>query len=756
MAEAAPPDEARAPAWRGWRVQLVVVLSGLALWAIHPLPSFASLLLAYVAAWLVLSVLAARDPRFWRIGLKKKHAVVLGILLALAPLARAADLVGRMTEEEGLAAIDHVTAARLRLEETPSIAPPLVAADRPQTFYVNAPGGARVAVRFGDSGPRVDARALGHGLFRLVYDPRRSGPPSPPDGPLEITLEVDGTAHRRSMEAAEPLAHPRWLTPSPDRRAVAAVSEETDELFVASEEGLITRATVDDGPTDVRFVSAERLAITHRYSDSLLFVGLDGAIERRVRIGPFAEHVALSIDGSLLAVTRAGSRPELVLVTSAGRVRERVELEERPEWIAFGPDADTLVVSTRRPAALHRFSRTGSRWREDRPPLLLGRPAVTLAASPEGSRIVVAVTDYRPDGARHLGNHFVQDQLVDVDVASWRVVERRLTAERTSRQESPGNVDRGVSPVGIDVLDDGSRWVAFAGTDDVWRLGDGLAVPETIALDAHPVAAPCSAVGLRGGHVAVSSPAYGTIAFFSRTGRRTQLVRLAPDDHTLLRERERALQRRIGERSFYESTRAGISCQSCHLHGGSDGAEHNIGGATFVSTLDSRGLLGTPPFLRDGGYPTLGSLDEVAQTLYRGYVRRQGGRRFSLDRYLASLPRPIRERQLERADAARERRGLDVFVEARCPVCHAFPAFTNLGQHPADAFFPEHAAHHPGTQLDTPSLLGLATSAPYLVDGRAKTLEEVFRRHDRAHRHGDTAELEDGELGDLIYFLEGL
>src|SRR5690606_3329275 len=141
---------------------------------------------------------------------------------------------------------------------------------------------------------------------------------------------------------------------------------------------------------------------------------------------------------------------------------------------------------------------------------------------------------------------------------------------------------------------------------------------------------PFSAVVLEGGRLAIGSPAYGAIGVFSRAGRREHLVRLAPDDRTLLREDERALQRRIGGRSFYESTRSGVSCQSCHLHGGSDGTAHNIGGRTLVATLDARGQMGTPPFLRDGGYPTLGSLDELSRTVYRGFLRHQGGRRLGL------------------------------------------------------------------------------------------------------------------------------
>lgn len=723
------------------------MLLALALWALSPRPALYAMLAAYALAWLLVNAARVWAPGLLSARLTRAQAIALAALVSLPALAQAVRQLDRVVEEEALESADHVLAARLRLEATPSIAPPLVAADRPQTFYVHAPDASRVAVRFGARGAELHGVGLGHGLFRVEYDPRAHGPPDPPDGELRAHLEVDGAVTERAMLAVQPLPHPRWLAPSPDRRRAAAVSEETDELFVVDASGLTHRVEVDDGPTDVRFLDDERVLVTHRYAGALAEVDLSrGEIVRRHEVGPLAHHLA--IDAGTVAVAR---RAVVDILDASGAPVARVEPGFAPDHVAFA--AGALIVSSARPPALHRFTAGPSGWREDRPPLALGRPAVTLAAS--GDRVIVAVTDLSGEGPPHLGNHFVEDQLVTVDARRWRVTDARLTARRTSRQERPGDVDRGASPMGIDVEPDGSLRVAFAGTDDVWRFGPERVEPEVLWLDEHPLGAPFSAVALAGGRVVVSSPAYGAIGVFSRAGGREHLVRLAPDDRALLRTDPRALQRRIGERSFYESTRSGVSCQSCHLHGGSDGSAHNIGGLTLVATLDARGAMGTPPFLRDGGYPTLGSLDELARTVYRGYLRAQGGRRIGLERYLEAQPRPIPPRQLEGRDLARERRGLDVFVRARCPLCHTFPAFTNLGQHPREALFPT-LRGTAGHELDTPSLLGLEESAPYLVDGRAETLTSVFREHDPAGRHGDTRGLTDDELADLVHFLEGL
>lgn len=727
----------------------------LALFTVYPHPSLWAPAAAYGIAWLVVSAIKAVRPSALRVALPRPQAIAIAACIAVPASAQVARLFDRMVEDERLEAIDHLTGARLRLEALPAIAPPLVAADRPQTFYVHAPGAREIAVRFGPSAPAIAARGLGHGLFRLEYDPREHGPPDAgEEGALRATIVADTSTHERAMLAVAPLAHPRWLAPSPDRSRAAAVSEETDELVVIDRGGLVHRIRVDDGPTDARFLSEGELVVAHRYASTLAFVDVEsGRITRRREVGPLIERLAIDGARTRIALARTGGAPRVSILDAEGEPQAEIALGYQPDHLAFGTDADTLVVSSVRPPALHRFRRDGEAWREDRPPLWLGRPAVTLASSPDRSAVIVAVTDVQGDGPPHLGNHFIDDQLVTVDLASWAIVSQMRTARRTNQQDRAGNLDRGVSPMGIDALEDGSLLVAFAGTDDVWRIA-ARGEPTLHSLDEHPLAAPSSAVALGDGF-AVSSPSYGTIGIFDREGRRTGLVRLAPDDRALLANDPHALQRRIGERTFYESTRSGVSCQACHLHGGSDGTKHNIGGLTLVATLDTRGLLGTPPYLRDGGYPLLGSLDELAQTLYRGFRRHQGGRRLSLDRYLEALPRPIPPRQLEGRDEARDRRGLDVFMRARCGLCHAPPAFTNLGQHPTEAVFPDLRGHG-GYELDTPSLLGLGQSAPYLVDGRAETLEEVFREHDRAGRHGDTRDLTAVELADLVYFLEGL
>jgi hypothetical protein len=735
--------------------QLLAIAVALALWAFAGHPAFWAFVVAYVAAVALLCAVGAQRL------LGKLPASAEALLLLVIAAPGAAWLVrarAGILETEGLKALPFVIGERARLEALPAIAPPLLSADRPQTFFVHANAHARVGVRFGPSAQTLAAEELGEGLYRVEYDPRRGATLLPKDGPLRVGISVDGREVERTLQAVTPLAHPRWLATSFDRKLAATVSEETDELVIVSERGIERRVPVDDGPSDCAFVGAHQIAVSHRDSAELLVIDADnGARIKTVTVGERQGRLALSPDRKLLAVARTGHSGEIVLLDVASfRTRERIALEVEPDWIAFGADADTLIASTRTSARLLRLRRLDGVWRADGE-IVLGRRAVTLGRSLDGSHIFVAVTDYRPDGSANLANHFIQDQILTIDVARFQVVSVQLTARRSARQSKPGDVDRGVSPMGIVQSQDGALLVTFAGTDELWRMHAGKPEPEIIDLSTTALNAPHGIAEIEHGTLIVTSPASGAIGLLASFEHKPRILRLAPDDDYLRLHNREALARRIGERGFYEATRSGISCQSCHMHADSDEGGHNLGMHKLLPTLSVRGLYGTAPYLRDGSFARVADLDHVSQTLYRGYLRRTAGRAQTLDAFVAALPRtPNPHSALER-DPPRERRGLQAFVQAACPTCHALPAFTNLGPQLLVNVFPQRRRTAAADDvLDTPSLLSIGASAPYLSDGSAHTLEALLFEMNRSNHHGDTARLSHRERDDLIAFLESL
>jgi cytochrome c peroxidase len=58
--------------------------------------------------------------------------------------------------------------------------------------------------------------------------------------------------------------------------------------------------------------------------------------------------------------------------------------------------------------------------------------------------------------------------------------------------------------------------------------------------------------------------------------------------------------------------------------------------------------------------------------------------------------------------------------------------------------------------FDVPHLLGVADTAPYLHDGRAQTLEELWTIYNTNDMHGVSSYMNKIQLNDLVEFLKTL
>lgn len=715
-------------------LSLALVLAGLTHAA-----SLAELLLAYGAAWLVVNGARALGWPAAPISLPRSVVVVgLGLLLVV-PARELAARAPALAEHEGLTALVTQLPDRRALAESPAIAPALVTGDRPQTFFVHAEG-ERVRVRLHAGAAWIEADALGHGVFRVDYDPRTHGAPEPAAHAVTASLEVDGSIAERPMLAATPLAHPRWPRLSPDGARACIPSEETDEVLVLSLADEPERLETLDGPTDCAIDDDGGLVVAHRWSAALLRI--DASRARTTLAEPAAGAVALARVRGEPLVLREGPAPALGALA----------LEGTPLFAASAPNSEAVIVATRSPAALVRVeARDGSLAITARRPLAM--PAAALTVSDDGTRVLAALGDYADDGHAGLGNHLVSDRVATFDAQTLALIDDRLTAFRTERQDHAGDVDRGASPMGLARTRRGTTWVAFAGTDEIQELGG--AAPRVIDVAPLGLSAPHGIAEMADGTLIVTSPSSGLVVQLGADGAVRRRIPLAPGDRELLAHDPDTLRLRYGERAFYEATRSGVSCQSCHLHGGTDGTTHNIGGRLAAPTLDVRGLVGTSPFLRDGSYPRIADLMEVARTEYRGYRVPAGDRGATIEAWVDTLPPPPTH---VARDLAAERAGLEIFVRSGCPECHAAPAFTSLGLHAIESVFPDAPARGSaeGRSLDVPSLRSLAASAPYLYDGRAATLEDVLGAANARDRHGHSRGLSPDERARLVAFLRSL
>ena len=398
---------------------------------------------------------------------------------------------------------------------------------------------------------------------------------------------------------------------------------------------------------DRRGVSrSTHVAVAHRDDDALWIVDVAdrrrqprSASSRRAADAACARHRA----AQLLAVGarrrraggRAGRRARARVIARASRCRAA------PDWIAFGADDDDAGGRDARGRdaciASQRDDRTLGGGRAALP---LGRPAVTLArAQRRRARVRRGhrLSPGRPRSPRQ-----------PLRAGSDPERRRRQLARRRARcsPRAAANANRSPATSTAAYRRSGIAQAArrrAAGRvcrhrRDLAHARRTRAEPEMIDVGDAGLYAPHGIAELADGTLVVSSPCGRRARLLrARCAAPTRVLRLAPSDAELLARNQAALARRLGERGFYEATRAGISCQSCHLHADSDERAHNLGDHRLLPTLSVRGLAGTGPYLRDGSYPRLSDLDHVAQMLYRGYLRQRAGRRADARGYVAGL-----------------------------------------------------------------------------------------------------------------------
>jgi YVTN family beta-propeller protein len=232
-------------------------------------------------------------------------------------------------------------------------------------------------------------------------------------------------------------------------------------------------------------------------------------------------------------------------------------------------------------------------------------------------------------------------------------------------------------------------------------------------------------------------------------------------------------QHRRGELLFHNASitfRKQHSCASCHPDGHVDAVTYDIEsdgiGVSPVDNRTLRGILDTAPFKWEGTNPSLsrqcGARLSVFFTRLLPFSPEELA---AVDLYVTTIERPPnRYRALGAPLNPAQRRGKVVFersmtndgrtipVEGRCITCHFPPYFTDRRTHDVGTKLPNDRE----SKFDTPHLNNIYDSAPYLHNGMAVTLEEIWTVYNPDDRHGVTNDMTKDQLNDLIEFLKTL
>ena len=243
-------------------------------------------------------------------------------------------------------------------------------------------------------------------------------------------------------------------------------------------------------------------------------------------------------------------------------------------------------------------------------------------------------------------------------------------------------------------------------------------------------------------------------AYFTGTVESVDLEKpTAPSNVVLVGQQPRVNEVRLGEMLFHDASRSlqgWLSCSTCHPSDARpDGLNWDLLNDGFGNSKQVKSLLlahKTPPAMITG-------IRETAEVAVRSgmkfiqYMVLPEADAVAIDDYLKSLkPVPSPFLVNGKLSAAAER-GKKLFETAKCSSCHPPPLYTNLKK--------ARVQREP-IEFDTPTLIEVWRTAPYLYDGRAKTMREVLTTYNPNDDHGSTARLSENELNDLIEYVLSL
>ena len=213
------------------------------------------------------------------------------------------------------------------------------------------------------------------------------------------------------------------------------------------------------------------------------------------------------------------------------------------------------------------------------------------------------------------------------------------------------------------------------------------------------------------------------------------------------------------------------SCYTCHPDYHEDGLVYNMAskdmGRNLTNTQSLRDIRDTPPFKWNGKNQTVFKQDGIRFSTV--LTRTEKFSYKDLDAItsfiMTAIPYPpnlqhnptgelneVQQRGKAIFERTTDTKGKVIPQANRCITCHPPPYFTNLKLADVGTL----AASDDSMKFDTPHLNNIYASPPYLHDGRAASLEEIWTRYNPNDKHGVANDLPKMQLNELIEYLKSL
>jgi YVTN family beta-propeller protein len=579
-----------------------------------------------------------------------------------------------------------------------------------------------------------------------------------PDG-ARLYVLCQGSDEVRVLDASTyapvkniPVGHiPRGFSFSPDGARLFVANTWDDTISVIDTSSLNVAATwpVGSEPSSViEDRAGKRLFVANRISNDVAVLDAEtGAEEKRLAAGRGASYITPGPDGARLYVThvypnpphqptpggnRIPPRSEITVIdTARATVADRIKLDRIAHSFhtAFSPDGRLGVTATLHPKNLVPLAHMehGAAFAD----------TVTLFGADVGKPVELPLDELERYAARPFGVAVSPDKARIYVTCEGSEIVTVIDVQRALRfiHSQPGPFAQDLSASAnyvsarIDVGHD-PRGMAF--TPDGRKLLVANRLDDTISV------------------------------IDARTNRLTSTVPLGgPKEISILRH---------GEQTFYTSRysfQKQIGCANCHIDSTFDGLTWDLEPDGFGRDIVDNRLLedikDTEPYKWNGGNPNLPT--ECGPRTEKYFWRSENYDSLTLTDlvvYVRSLPlrpnrwrlpghelSPAQERGKVLFDRTTDKFGKPIPEANRCSFCHS--GLKGTSQKSFDVGT-EKTTDNSGL-IDTPQLINVGLTAPYLHDGSARTLEEIWTVFNPEDKHGRTNDLTKDELNDLIEYL---
>jgi YVTN family beta-propeller protein len=503
-----------------------------------------------------------------------------------------------------------------------------------------------------------------------------------------------------------------------------------------------------NGPAGLSLSSDERfLHVVNTFSSDLSIIELSTKVERkRLITGDNPTQSALSPNGKELYVTSRRANPSTygdplisditVVSDSSQRVIRHLDVESAymMENIAFTPSGDLVMMTLIRPKNLLPSIQVEGGW--------MMTNGIGIIEQKEHGKIIQLLLD-EP-------NYYYADPF-DIVISP----DGKKAFVSTS----------GVNTVSVIAIDSIRNLIAQSSPEMLKGFANNLGISSRFVIKRIPTEANPKGLALspNGKRLYIAEMLEDKIAVVNTDNFETvNTIELGgPKRITIARK---------GRRLFNNASHTfqnQYACYTCHPDTHEDGLNYNFAamGRNIVNTISLREIADTPPFKWNGKNQSIYKQDGIRFSKF--LTRTEAFNYDDLDAIVAYIktgiklppnlmynPKGILTESQVRGKTIFNRDidnlGKAIPENNRCSTCHPPPYYTNLRLADVGTL----AATDDSILFDTPNLNNIYASAPYLHDGRAKTLEEIWTIYGKEDKHGHLNDISKMQLNDLIQYLK--